>query len=98
MAASQVLAHHVPQAVYDKIRSTCESAQSGAGNVFVEKLGVRVVTMPSQSGPTMVVGFGEIKAPLEEVFACCNDLDKRGKWDTFFDTGRIVKEDAEVVL
>ena len=89
---------HIQQFTYDKILSTCEKVAYGQGSLVTEKLGVRVVTLPSMSmGDSKVLGgFGEIKAPLHDVMDCCFDLERRAQWDTFFSSGRIVKEFPEV--
>lgn len=48
------------------------------------------------SGISVIKGEGVIKAPPAKLRELLSSVEQRGKWDTFFDSGKIVKQLKEV--
>uniref|UniRef100_A0A6B2LKP8 START domain-containing protein n=1 Tax=Arcella intermedia TaxID=1963864 RepID=A0A6B2LKP8_9EUKA len=56
-----------------------------------DKKGVKVYQKTAPDGSIMLKGVGTIKAPAGKVLAVLEDIESRGKWDLFFDTGKMNK-------
>jgi hypothetical protein len=80
-----------------------ETAKNAADWAFSqEKLGVKVRSQiiylvevyekTHSSGISLIKGEGVINAPAEKIAEFLSTLENRGKWDTFFDSGKIVLE------
>jgi len=58
-----------------------------------EKLGVKVSQKTvGETGIDVIRGHGQINASLKAVNGLLRSIEQRGKWDTFFDSGKIVSE------
>lgn len=58
-----------------------------------EKLGVKVSQKTiGETGIEVIRGQGAIKASVQDTFNLLKSIEQRGKWDTFFDSGKVVAE------
>jgi hypothetical protein len=68
------------------------ASQTSDWTEVVSKHGVTVYQKSHESGNDFIKGEGIIKATPKAVKDLLSDINQRGKWDTFFDSGRVVQE------